>query len=127
MSIASFLTKRAFPVCLSATLFCQPAPTRALTLSLGSAAPAPGASDIYNFAGADMDMNNIFAAGNAPTTNGAANDAYTYVANDRATQGQTFTTGSSPGGYLLSDVWVEHAGYTDNTVDPQTAGSNGTW
>ncbi|MGH8024108.1 MAG: hypothetical protein ACRED1_11030, partial [Limisphaerales bacterium] len=99
----------------------------ALTLSLGSWWPVPGPCDIYNFAGADMDMNNVYAAGNAPATNGSANDSCTYVANDRPTQGQTFTTGSSPGGYLLTDVWVRHAGYTDNTMDPNTPGSNGTW
>lgn len=98
-----------------------------LTLSLGSAYPVPGLCDIYNFAGANLDMFNVYAAGNAPATNGAANDGYTYVADDRATQGQTFTTGSSSGGYRLTDVWVRHAGYTDNTIDPDTPGSNGTW
>ncbi len=72
-------------------------------------------------------MNNCFAAGNAPATNGAANDAYTYVAHDRVTQGQTFTTGSMPGGYLLTDIWVRHVGYTANTIDPNTPGSNGTF
>jgi len=99
----------------------------AVTLSLGSAAPSPGPYDLYNFAGADMDMNNVYLAGSAPVTNGAANDASTYVANDRAGQGQTFTTGGSDGGYWLTDLWVKHAGYTANTVDPNTPGSNGTW
>lgn len=98
-----------------------------MTLSLGSWWPVPGPCDIYNFAGADMDMNNVYAAGDAPATNGSANDSYTYVANDRPTQGQTFTTGSCPGGYLLTDVWVRHAGYTRNTTDPNTPNSNGTW
>jgi alpha-D-xyloside xylohydrolase len=74
-----------------------------------------------------MDMNNVYAAGNAPATNGSANDGYTYVANDRASQGQTFTTGSSPGGYSLTDIWIRHAGYTANTMDPNTPNSNGTW
>ncbi|HZI30705.1 MAG TPA: DUF4968 domain-containing protein, partial [Candidatus Binatia bacterium] len=83
--------------------------------------------DIYNFAGADMDMNNVYLSGDAPATNGAANDGYTYVANDRFDQGQTFTTGASEGGYLLTDIWVRHAGYTANTADPNTTGSNGTW
>lgn len=99
----------------------------ALTLSLGSWWPVPGPCDIYNFSGANMDMNNVYAAGNAPATNGSANDAWTYVANDRPAQGQTFTTGSSPGGYLLTDVWVRHVGYTDNTIDPNTPNSNGTF
>ncbi|HEV2453669.1 MAG TPA: TIM-barrel domain-containing protein [Verrucomicrobiae bacterium] len=100
---------------------------RSLTLSLGTWWPVPGTCDINSFAGANMDMNNVYAAGNAPATNGSANDSYTYVANDRPTQGQTFTTGTSPGGYLLTDVWVRHAGYIDNTTDPNTPGSNGTF
>ena len=98
-----------------------------VALSLGSSPPVPGSYDIYNFIGANMDMNNVYAPGNAPATNGAANDGYTYVANDRATQGQTFMTGSGAGGYLLTDIWVKHAGYTANTIDPSTPGSNGTW
>jgi alpha-D-xyloside xylohydrolase len=99
----------------------------AVTLSLGSWWPVPGPCDIYNFSGANMDMYNVYAVGNAPATNGSANDAWTYVANDRPTQGQTFTTGSSPGGYLLTDVWVRHVGYTENTIDPNTPNSNGTF
>jgi hypothetical protein len=94
-------------------------PVPGITLSLGDWWPVPGPCDIYNFAGANMDMNNVYAATNAPATNGAANDSYTYVANDRPTQGQTFTTGSSPGGYLLTDIWVRHVGYVDNTMDPK--------
>ena len=100
---------------------------RAVTLAVGSATPTPGPYDICNFAGADMDMNNVYLSGDAPATNGAANDGYTYVAHDRVTQGQTFTTGTSDGGYLLTDVWVQHVGYTANTADPNTPGSNGTW
>src|SRR5580698_2582173 len=100
-------------------LFCA-LPVSGVTLSLGSWWPVPGPCDIYNFSGANVDMQNVFAAGNAPATNGSANDSWTYVANDRPTQGQTFTTGSGPGGYLLTDVWVRHVGYTDNTIDPNT-------
>ena len=87
----------------------------------------PEVYDIYNLAGANMDMNNVYASGSAPATNGPANDGYTYVANDRTSLGQTFTTGASDGGYLLTDIWVRHAGYTANTADPNTSGSNGTW
>jgi alpha-D-xyloside xylohydrolase len=107
-------------------LFCA-LPVLGVTLSLGSWWPVPGPCDIYNFSGANMDMDNVFATGNAPATNGSANDSWTYVANDRPTQGQTFTTGPGPGGYLLTDVWVRHVGYTDNTIDPNTPNSNGTW
>jgi alpha-D-xyloside xylohydrolase len=99
----------------------------AVTLSLVSSAPVPEVYDIYNFAGADMDMHNVYLSGSAPATNGPANDGVTYVANDRTSQGQTFTTGSSDGGYLLTDLWVRHCGYTANTEDPSTPNSNGTW
>ncbi|HTL73543.1 MAG TPA: TIM-barrel domain-containing protein, partial [bacterium] len=102
-------------------------PASAVTLSLGAFQPTPAPCDIYNFAGADMDMNNVYLSGSAPATNGAANDGYTYVAHDRSSQGQTFTTGGSEGGYLLTDIWVKHAGYTANTIDPNTPNSNGTW
>ena len=63
-----------------------------------------------------MDSNNVYLSGSAPAANGTVNDAYTYVAYDRAGQGQTFTTGASEGGYLLTDIWVKHAGYTANTA-----------
>lgn len=105
----------------------NPLPTWGVTLSLKSSAPVPEVYDIYNFAGADMDKNNVYLSGSEPATNGAANDSYTYVANDRTGQGQTFTTGSSDGGYLLTDIWVKHVGYTANTTDPNTPNSNGTW
>jgi alpha-D-xyloside xylohydrolase len=97
-----------------------------VTLSLESALPVPGLYDICNLAGADMDMHNVYS-GSAPATNGAANDGSTYVAQDRVAQGQTFTTGASPGGYQLTDIWIEHCGYTANTADPKTPNSNGTW
>ena len=120
-------SKSLFPVFLFIGVVGGVLPASAVTLSLVSTAPVPEVYDIYNFAGADMDMNNVYLSGSAPATNGPANDAVTYVANDRTGQGQTFTTGSSDGGYLLTDIWVKHAGYTANTTDPNTSGSNGTW
>ncbi|HEX7619455.1 MAG TPA: hypothetical protein VF480_12150 [Verrucomicrobiae bacterium] len=70
---------------------------RAAVLTITAAGPTPGTYDLCNFSGASMDVNNVHLPGNAPATNGPANDACTYVANDRATQGQTFTTGSGNG------------------------------
>jgi alpha-D-xyloside xylohydrolase len=99
----------------------------AVTLSLSSVAPEPTPGDVYNFVGASMDMDNVHASGDAPATNGPANDRYTYIANDQADQGQTFTTGASAGGYQLTEIWIRHAGYTANTIDPDTPQSNGTW
>jgi alpha-D-xyloside xylohydrolase len=98
----------------------------AVTLVLTPGAPVPQPYDIYNFAGADMDMHNVYAAGNAPATNGSANDAYTYVMHYyNPQQGQTFTTGNSADGYWLTDIWVRHVGYYNNVIDPSS--TDGTW
>ena len=83
------------------------------TLTLTTNAPTPGTDDVYNFGGGANDDANI--------GNGA--DASTYIAPDRNTQGQTFTTGSGPtNGFLLTDIWIRHCGYT-----AQAGSGNGTW
>ena len=120
--VCSVIKRQVFALVSSAVL-AGALPASAVTLSLGSASPTPAPYDIYNFAGANMDMNNVYLSGSAPATNGSVNDGYTYVAHDRVGQGQTFTTGASDGGYLLTDLWVKHAGYTANT----TGDGNGTW
>jgi hypothetical protein len=86
----------------------------AVTLSLSSATPTPGTNDIYNFAGASHDGANVSDGGTY--ADGAANDAFTYVAGDRADQGQTFTTSGSTNGCLVNAVWLRHVGYTNNTA-----------
>ena len=98
----------------------------AVTLLLTRGSPVPQPYDIYNFAGADMDMHNVYAAGHAPATNGYANDVYTYVEYYYSPpQGQTFSTGNSAGGYWLTDIWVRHVGYYDNVIDPSS--TDGSW
>ncbi len=82
----------------------------AATLVLTADNPIPGANDVYNFAGADNDVENVNAGA----------DQQTYVAYDRPTQGQTFTTPTGSGTFLISDIWIRHCGYT-NLI------SNGTW
>jgi DUF1680 family protein len=113
---------------------------RAASLTLSVSAPTPGTNDIYNFSGASHDGANVCAGG--AYADGAANDAFTYVAGDRADQGQTFTTGSITNGCLVNAIWVRHAGYTNNTdltwwqmnsgvtltvrvTDPSQAGASG--
>ena len=64
-----------------------------------------------------MDVNNVYLAGSAPIANGGDNDSYTYVDANRATQGQTFTTIAGDTGYVLTDVWVKHAGYAANNAN----------
>src|SRR5450759_1151142 len=94
------------------------------SVSYSTTAPTPGANDIYNFAGAAYDANNIGGGGvnvggNTATGNGNINDGSTYVAGDRAAQGQTFLTGSSAS--MLSSISVQMTGYTANNV----LGANG--
>lgn len=97
---------------LALALLCSTMPSSAATFVLTPTAPVPGPDDVYNFAGADNDAVNI---------NGGA-DQQNYVAFDRPTQGQTFTTpAGSATGYLISDIWIRHCGYTN------TAPGNGTF
>jgi hypothetical protein len=79
---------------------------------------------VYCFTGAANDGDNV---NNDGTTHvdGCTNDSFTYVAFDRPSQGQTFTTGSSASGYAITAVWVQHVGYTANTASEGC--SNGTW
>jgi autotransporter-associated beta strand protein len=84
----------------------------AATLSYQTTAPTPGANDISNLAGAARDRDNVGGNG---SSDGTGNDASTYVAGDRAQQGQTFTTGSNAGGYRIKAVWLQNVGYTSNT------------
>jgi hypothetical protein len=86
----------------------------AASLTLTAAAPTPGTNDAYNFTGANHDGGNVSDGG--AYADGAANDAFTYVAGDRADQGQTFTTGGNTNGYLVTGVWLRHVGYTNNTA-----------
>ena len=84
----------------------------AATLELTTIPPTPDADDVYNLIGGANDDANL--------NNGS--DGNNYVAGDRPTQGQTFTTGANAGGYVLSDIWIRHAGYTEAATS-----GNGTW
>jgi hypothetical protein len=94
------------------------------SLNLSSTAPTPGANDIYNLTGSADDAGNVNDGGTYQ--NGWLNDGFSYVAGDQTTKGQTFTTGGLVGGYILSDIWLQHAGYTAN-VNPGNGTYNGTW
>ena len=83
----------------------------AATLVLTTNAPVPGTQDVYSFSGADNDTVNV----------GGGADQNTYIAPDRPTQGQTFTTPAGSGTFLVSDIWVQHNHYTNS------ASGNGTW
>jgi hypothetical protein len=88
-------------------------PASAASLTLTTTAPTPGTNDVYNFEGGENDDANI--------ASGA--DQNTYIAPDRPTQGQILTTPTgSAGGYVLSDIWIRHCGYTT-----AASSGNGTW
>ena len=106
------LLNRLFVAALLPAVAFQVTSASALTLSFFTSAPTPGADDIFNFTGASHDGQNV--GNGSPFADGNANDGYTYVANDRVNQGQTFTTGSNPGGYTVYAVWVRHCGYASN-------------
>lgn len=101
------------------------AASRGATLAFQAAAPTPGASDVYNLTGGSRDGLNVNNTGTAGQ-DGSLNDAYTYVAADRTTQGQSFTTGSNAGGYTLSAIYLQMVGYTNNGSN-RAAGYNGTY
>jgi len=102
------------PRLFTIVVLCLTLPVSAATLTIGLSAPTPGTNDIYNFTGAARDGLNV--SDGSAYADGAANDAFTYVAGDRADQGQTFTTGANTNGYTIQSVWLRHVGYTNNTA-----------
>jgi hypothetical protein len=75
---------------------------------------APAAGNIAQMLTCAGDVENINGTG---VTTSGTNDGSTYVANDRTTQGQTFTL---TGGGVLNSIWVKHVSWTNFL-------SNGTW
>ncbi len=93
------------------------------TMSYSATQPSGGAASVSNWTGAAFDADNIGGSGvnaDGGSDNGAANDDFTYVANNRPVQGQSFLTGSATHGYELHSVTARMAGYTNNTA----SGSN---
>ena len=94
----------------------------AASLTYQTSAPTLGANDVGNFVGSSTDRNNVGGDG---TSDGAANDGATYVAGNRPSQGQTFTTGTNPNGYWVKAVWLRQVGYTGNTASTAWQTANG--
>jgi regulation of enolase protein 1 (concanavalin A-like superfamily) len=86
------------------------ASVQAATVSFNTTAPTPA-----------RDANNV---GTTPYDSWL-NDEWTYLALDRAAQGQTFVTGGGKPVYLLTGFWIQHVGYTENTASGTN--NNGTW
>lgn len=97
------------------------------TLTFGSSAPTPvGSAALSNWTGAAFDADNVGGSGvnaDGGANNGASNDGTTYVATDRPAQGQTFTTGSNPGGYTITAITVRQQGYTNNIATGSNIGT----
>ena len=74
-------------------------------MTASATAPASDASDRFFFASGIGDSANI---GGVEGQNIFANDGATYVAYDRSSQGQTFTTGANPAGYQINAITVQH-------------------
>jgi hypothetical protein len=87
--------------------------SQAAIITSQTAAPVVGAEDIAQLIASTSDTDNI----NGTTTGSGDNDAATYVAGDRGTQGQTFTMSEAG---TVGGIWVQHVNYP-------TYLSNGTW
>jgi len=104
-----------------ATLF-SPIALRAAEISFHTSPPTPDSDDPHNFIGASRDGLNV---NDSNGLDGPIDDNYTYVANDRPRQGQTFRTPPSTQVYRLQSLWLQIAGYTNNGAMPEP-GFNGT-
>lgn len=78
-----------------------PAPIPVLA---SATAPATDNDDRYYLATGLDEAQTI----NGNGTNSGANDESTYVAEDRSSKGQTFTTGADPNGYAINSFTVQH-------------------
>src|SRR5688572_9610206 len=80
----------------------------AASASFSTTAPTLGPDDIANLTGASAGSGNV-ASGDPNAT---------YLADDRPVQGQAFTTGSNPSGYLLTAVTLRHVTYSTYALVP---------
>lgn len=98
----------------------------AATLMFGASAPSATSDTISSLVGAAFDADNVGGSGvnaDGGSNNGAANDNTTYISSNRPAQGQTFTTGTNPGGYVLNSITVRMQGYTNNAATGGNIGS----
>jgi hypothetical protein len=84
------------------------ATTTAATVSFDTKAPVRGPDDVSNLTGANTESGNV---------NEGDNDA-TYIADDRPTQGQTFTTGTNAAAYLLRSVTLREVSFETYALIP---------
>jgi len=82
---------------------------RAANVSFSSTAPALGPNDISNLTGAGTNK--------ASNVDGLDDDAV-YIASNRPTQGQIFTTGGNANGYSLTSVTLKQVAYDTYALVP---------
>ncbi|GAA5131830.1 hypothetical protein JIN84_07260 [Luteolibacter yonseiensis] len=87
----------------------------AAPVTSSTTAPVTDDDDAYHFASNIGEPDTING-----TTNAADNDESTYLAEDRSSKGQTFTTGTSAQGYFLQSFTVQHVNWP--TVTPNGSG-----
>ena len=75
-------------------ILCLTLSVPAATLTITTSAPTPGTNDIYNFTGAPHDGANVGDGGSY--ADGSANDAFTYVAGDRADRDRPLPLAATP-------------------------------
>ena len=79
----------------------------AVVVSASDTAPTADASDQYYLPG--IGINNASLVG-------GGGDQFTYVAHDRTSKGQTFTTGSNIFGYKLAAITVQHVQFASGST-----------
>ena len=95
------MSRASLPVLSAAALLAvASASADAAVISFSTAAPND-ADDVSNLTGASSQGENV----------SGGNDDSVYIADNRPAQGQTFTTGGSPGGYQLTAVSLQNAAY----------------
>lgn len=100
-----------FPVIALGVLLAGYLPAQ--TLNFVTTAPTPTNSDVYNLLGSSTDSGNVNDGGSY--VDGAGNDGFTYVANNRPSMGQTFTTGPTAG--KVTAIWIRQVGYSADTAN----------
>ena len=84
-----------------------------LTITTNTLPPFISAYDQYYLPGPVDEATNAMTPDGNNNVNSGANDGLTYVAGDRTSKGQSFTTGPNPSGYTISSVTVRHILWTN--------------
>ena len=94
---------------LAVVTLLAPTTLHAANASFSTNAPTLGPDDIANLTGASGLGANV----------ASGDPAATYLADDRPVQGQSFTTGANPSGYLLTAVTLRHVTYSTYALVPE--------